>query len=56
MHGSGLGFPARKYFYEWEITVELLVEQVLTPPFVPVSDHSHELPRSVQRERTGSPR
>src|SRR2546423_11726839 len=35
---------------------KLLIKQVLTPTFVTVADQPHELPGSVQRKRTRSPR
>ena len=32
-----------------------LVEQVLTPPFIAVTNQPHELPRGMQRKRTRAP-
>jgi hypothetical protein len=51
MYSSEKGFLEPKKVLEKFRVGKTLVKQVLTPPFVAMPDHPHQLPRSVQRKR-----
>jgi len=47
MYSSEKGFLKTKKSLRESYASESLVKQVLTPPFVTMADHAHELPGSM---------
>src|ERR1041384_8862540 len=55
MYPTEKGFSTKKNLIKMGDS-KMLIKQVLTPTFITVPDHTHQLPRGVQSEGTRSPR